>query len=188
MNRLATKSDMLHALEWAVEGLDPEKATAAGALLFDCCFASESLTENSFDRVFDGFGLDVGRKSRWTIGCALLAQQANLKGDLNLFWPAAIEVWRACQNGRQGKKKSIDPVSALIQSHLTNQPRVSPSELFNHFGSLANSFHSVFLDFDGMRITCALSPGCVVSIDLPAFRGRFSRTKKRMALFQRVAV
>lgn len=108
------------------------------------------------------------QRKPWSLTAAVLARDAERRGDIAGFLLAGFEVLDSFQQSQRGKHHSRtvislhqdDALDALIRYYLAIDSDISCIKLFTDFKAMAGGFHEVLVEFDENRgeLVCQLNP------------------------------
>lgn len=119
------------------------------------------------------------RRDPWTRQCAIKANLARIRGDLDAFWAAGVEVVQAHRAALRAKEpRSADAMTDALTEFFQEHQDATPAAAWVHFSGIAEMGLDPFIEFDGKRITFEPAPGRpFADIDREAFMRRARRVK-----------
>lgn len=151
--RLRQEADIRSAINWRLRGVPTGDMEVLAEALRPL---AEDFREDraELEAIIGDLRYPGDRRAGWSLACAILAYDADRRGDMLLFFKAGFEVAKAMDQSRRGhhhNRQRISPpdaLDALIAEHLKNHPSISVGALFKHFSEMAGSVHEVLADFD----------------------------------------
>lgn len=183
---LLTKSDVIAAVAWRLDGIpDAEVVTLAATLRPLADDFREARPKVA--RLLADMRRPGDRRGAWSLACAILARDAGRRGEVELSLLAGFEVVKALQQGRRGSHANRragtapDALDELVAEHLGSNPGVDTDVLFNHFAAIGCALHEVLVEFDQDldELVCQLIPGAeqLTNIDRAEFARRVHRAR-----------
>lgn len=185
--RLPTHADIIVAIAWRLDGIPVADVGALADVLRP--FADdfrESRPEVA--AVLADIHRAGDRRSARTLTAAVLASDAEQRGDVAGFLLAGFEVLESFRQSNRGKhhnRKVIplhrdDALDRLIRFYLNIDPNIACVKLFDDFKAMAGGLHKVLADFDPGKdeLVCQLNPKATMLTNITS--GEFGRRMRRL--------
>lgn len=156
---LLTQSDIEAAVDWRLAGISATEIDAIARALDP--FAADFREDRpEVAAVLADLRRPGDRRDPWSLACAVLAADAMLRGDAEIFFSAGFEVVGALRQSRRGQHhnrvgRPLDALDTLIAAESMPAAR-----MFAEFASLAEPDHDVLYGFDedDSALICRLDP------------------------------
>jgi len=182
--RIVSADDIVKAIAWRVDGLDPQKVASIGERtleLQDLC-SGDPAVEVLLRDISEAFPKD--RREHWVLLCALAARGAVDTKRQDVFWGAGMVVVQALQkNPKSAAPRAVDQLTILLQGFLGRHPATTPTEAWHHCIDIAKlGGDDIIADYDLDKELLAYCPhrgtGHMEDISFVAFERRVGRIKE----------
>jgi hypothetical protein len=181
--RLVQRRDIEEAIRWRLRGLDEDDIAAiAGRLRPLAADFTDSRREVAV--VLAGLRRPGDRRAPWSLACAVLAEAAASRGDVDGFWSAGLEVLNARRQSLCGRHnhRNVRPADSLDRLIVKHLPVVGAATMFDLFAEWAGGVLATLADYDvgSGELVCQLDPDdeTLTNVGRAEFARRVQRCEK----------
>lgn len=179
---LVQRRDIEEAIRWRLRGLDEDDIAVIAERLHPLA-ADFTDRRREVAAALGWLRRKGDRRAPWSLACAILAEAAALRGDVDGFWSAGLEVLNARRQSHRGQHthrnvRPADSLDRLIAKHL---PVVGAATMFDLFAEWAGGVLATLADYDVDRgeLVCQLDPDDETLTNVG--RAEFARRVQRCA-------
>ena len=156
---LLSVDDLRAAIAWRIEGI-PATEIEAIAVALRPLAADFREARPEVAAVLADLRRPGDRRGAWSLACAILAQDAEMRGDMYQF-AAAVAVLASSLDQRDRSIGDRSPLTPLMRDFKTSRPGMKSEQAFAYFAMLCSGSHEVIAGFsddalvlhDGRRLS-----------------------------------
>ena len=145
---LLAADDLRAAIAWRIEGIPATEIEAIAAALRPLA-ADFRETRPEVAAVLADLRRPGDRRGAWSLACAVLARDAEMRGDMYQF-AAAVAVLASSIDQRDRSSGDRSPLTPLMRDFKENHPGLTSEQAFAHFAALGGAEHEVIAGFSGI--------------------------------------
>lgn len=184
--RLPTHADVAAAVAWRLAGISEADVEALADVLRP--FAGDfSESRPEVMAILSDLHRPGDRRGARTLAAAVLARDAERRGDIAGFLLAGFEVLGSFQQSQRRKHHNRDiplhqddALDKLIRKYISVDPDIASITLFKDFAAQAGGFNKVLVEFDENKeeLVCQLNPKVKALTNITS--GDFGRRMRRL--------